>query len=248
MNDTSTPFILRYADPTWLAQSPDALAIIRTALDALSEWDEQDASNLDYTYRVRLAHLLGNHATIEELRELNQHILNVDYHRWEKSLNTLDKPYAARWLAFSDILEDRLAVMKSVIPASIKNRRHVREILEWLQYKKAVPQKQLMNHLNIEEASLSRTLTLLESWELVVRRRINKEKFVSIGHRAYEMLERVDTLAKPTRAELEQKIIHLEQQIQVLLQSWKPEHQENYNKQKLYTWKQPQFNACSVVF
>ncbi|MBF0427874.1 MAG: hypothetical protein HQL94_03055, partial [Magnetococcales bacterium] len=219
MNDTSTPFILRYADPTWLAQSPDALARIQIALDTLSEWDEHTASNLDYTYRVRLAHLLRTDATIEELRELNQHILNVDYHRWEKSLNALDKPYAARWLAFSDILEDRLAVMKSVIPASIKNRCHVQEILEWLQPRKAVPQKQLMNHLNIEEASLSRTLTLLESWELVVRRRINKEKFVSIGHRAYEMLERVDTLAKPTRAELEQKIIHLEQQIQVLLQS-----------------------------
>ncbi|MEO5331915.1 MAG: hypothetical protein H7839_07805 [Magnetococcus sp. YQC-5] len=213
MNTPSKPVNLGYADPNWLAQSPVALSYILESVDTLPEWDEHTAGLLDYAYRVRLARLLRTHAEAEEFRELNQNILKVAHPIREQELNALDKPYAVRWLAFSDILEDRLSVLGLTVPDSVKQRRYVKEILEWILPQQEVAQQKLIDHFKIEEANLSRILTVMEGWELVVRHRRKKEKFVTLGPRAHEVLDGYDSMAIRSRADMEQEMAHFKQEM-----------------------------------
>lgn len=211
MNTTTHPQELRYADPAWLAQSSAALKWLDAALDRLCQWDEHSARILDQAYRERLARLLRTHAEAEDFRELNRNILRATSQDREKGLGTLDQPYAVRWLAFSDILDDRLLLLGSTIPEALKERPHVRKILEFLDSQQEVAQQELGN-LDIGEANLSRILSVLEGWEVVVRHRRQREKFVSLGPRANELLDGFGPINRPSQAEQEREITRLREE------------------------------------
>ncbi|MBF0261033.1 MAG: hypothetical protein HQL97_04210 [Magnetococcales bacterium] len=195
MNTSDPPFNLRYALPLWLAQAPEALEQILDAVKQGAELDDHVAGLLDHAYRVRVARLLREHAEAQEFEQLNRHLLRVVHPRREERLNRLDKPYAARWRAFSDLLEDRLSVLATAIPDSVRQRRHVPEILDWIRNRGNVTQGELTAHFPaIGAANLSRILTQLEGWELVVRQRYKKEKIIALGPRAQEVLEGYDPM------------------------------------------------------
>ncbi|MBF0157010.1 MAG: hypothetical protein HQL57_07495 [Magnetococcales bacterium] len=215
MSDPLLSRDLRFADPTWLSKDPAALAWILDVVDELPEWDDHVAALLDFAFRMRLARLLRTHAGDGEFRKLNRTIRRVAHPIREKKLNALDVPYAVRWQVLVDLLEDRLAVMNREIPELVRSRRWVREILERIRHGQEVSQRDLLRSLpeEVEEANLSRILTLMEGWELVIRHRRKKEKFVSLGPRANELLEAYALPDLPSRAELEAKVTGLESEV-----------------------------------
>ncbi|MBF0095994.1 MAG: hypothetical protein HQM04_00270 [Magnetococcales bacterium] len=203
MNATDTPFVLRYAHPLWLAQAPEALEQILRAVKGMTEFDDHEAGLLDHAYRVRLARLLRDHAGAEEFDALNQHLLRVIHPLREEKFNALDKPYAVRWRAFSDLLEDRLSVLDTAIPEGVKNRLYVPEILDLLRVRGKMTQQQVAEAFpQIGPSNLSRILTQLEGWELVVRQRYKKEKIIALGPRAQEMLTDYDPLESEASEEV----------------------------------------------
>ncbi|MBF0184553.1 MAG: hypothetical protein HQM06_09210 [Magnetococcales bacterium] len=198
MPDAETPFTLRHAHPLWLAQAPapEALDQILAAVKQLTELDDHVGSLLDYAYRVRVSRLLRNHADAEEFDTLNRHLLRMIHPLRAAKFNALDKPYAVRWQTLSDLLEDRLSILETAIPEAIKNRRHVPEILQLLRERGQLSQSQVAAAFpQIGPSNLSRLMSQLEGWELVLRQRYKKEKIITLGPRAHEALPDYDPLA-----------------------------------------------------
>ncbi len=178
---------LTTADPLWLARAA-SLEEILEAVNRVTTWREPAARLLDFAYRQRISWLLRHRGSFEEMAALARHINRVAQHpRRQPALEALKQPYASRWRAYQDLLEDRLAAREQEIPASVKNRRHIAEIVDWIRREQRVPQKAVQNRFDLGTANLSRILTLLEEWEVVMRHKSGRDNFLTPGPRAGEI-------------------------------------------------------------
>lgn len=187
-------FDLDEVAPSWLALVPD-LRDILNVVDTIQpdQWHKRLAETLDFAYRVRFARVLMNHPSTEEMEALALHLEDVadDPDRAAK-LDAMAIPYASRWRMLRNVLEDRLAVRELAVPETVTQRRQIRPILEQLRTEGRLSQQQLIDQFQLTGASLSRTLGLMEGWELVVRDKMAKEQWLFLGPRAGEAISPVD--------------------------------------------------------
>ncbi|ABK45791.1 regulatory protein, MarR [Magnetococcus marinus MC-1] len=181
-------FDFNHVDPAWVAEVPELSEILQSieATDPLA-LSGPLAETLDYVYRVRFARLLMGHPATEDMEALALHMESVAVvPRRAKQLSATHKD---RWQMLRDVLEDRMAVRALSIPKAVKTRPHVLPILRLIRDTGGMTQQALQEQLALQPANLSRILTMLEGWELVVRNRVGKQNWLSLGPRAGEMLQ-----------------------------------------------------------
>lgn len=180
-------FDLNDADASWLAQAP-GLDEIMEAVKNAKVWRHTMTEALDFAYRCRFARMLMNHPSSEEMEELAEHLYGVIDHLGGNCVGFWDTDHLVRWDMLRDILEDRLAVRDEAIPEMVIKRRYVREILEKIRANGSVSHNFLIDKLGIEPGKLPRIIALMVGWELVIEDRTKKEKCLSLGPRAGEVL------------------------------------------------------------
>ncbi len=170
--------------PVALAEStplPDLMESIRE-IDRLND---RQAEVLDYIYKHRLVRLIRTvkkgEGAAAELTELYEHLNRVAHPRRLSQLNTLEKPYGARWIAYQDILEHRLAVLVNQPSKWLLNRAHVKGILRLVVKHGSISRKKIPDHIKIKQANLTRVLNMMAANELIECHTVGKEKILTIG-------------------------------------------------------------------
>lgn len=169
------PIDLSRAVPETLAQAAK-LGELLDVVRAIEVWRDREAEVLDYVYRERLIRLIREHAPAEELRAFHEHLGRVAHPRRRDALDGLSKPYFARWSAYRDVLENRIAALTSEAPRQVLQRAHVQEILRLVATGAADSQKALGDILGLSKTNLTRVLQLMEANELIERRQVGREK------------------------------------------------------------------------
>ncbi len=148
-------------------------------------WTEREAEVLDFIYRFRLIRLLRTRAhsaaVRADLRALHEHLEGVVHPVRSEALNHLEKPYAARWAAYREIVENRLAAIESPAPASFLNRAHVREILVLIRQGRVRNQHEIEQTLDLKAPNVTRILKIMEVHEIIERRAVGREKILLPG-------------------------------------------------------------------
>ncbi|MCP4118449.1 MAG: hypothetical protein GY737_24240 [Desulfobacteraceae bacterium] len=170
--------------PESLAESVSIDDLTETVIK-IDAFEERQAQVLDYIYRQRLIRLVctakRGQSTVKDLRTFAEHMDKVTLPVRIKKLDHLDKPYGARWTAYLEILESRLAALESDAPYHLMNRKNVKEILELILEKGTVSRKQIKETLNLKPANLTRILNMMETSELIESYTVGREKIYSAG-------------------------------------------------------------------
>lgn len=173
---------------------PEVLAET-VALDALLEtvkvidrWEDRHGQVLDHIYRQRLIKLIRTGAPVNDLRALNEHLARVAHPRRLKQLDSLDRAYGARWTAYQDIMESRIAALESNAPKQLLKRAHVLEILNMVVDGSVRTQGDIKRKLDLLPANLTRILNMMESNELIKRKIVGREKRIVPGPNAGRFL------------------------------------------------------------
>ncbi len=197
INLISQRFIMAIIDlincvPEALAESA-ALSDLMESIQEIDHVNDRQAEVLDYVYRHRLVRLLravkrGDDAVVE-LKALYEHLNSVTHPRRLERLNSLEKPYGARWIAYQDILEHRFAALMSEPSKWILKRAHVKRILSFFLSEKSIKQKEIRKRLKLKPANLTRILGMMAANELVNIHTIGREKIVTIGENGEIFIE-----------------------------------------------------------
>lgn len=86
--------------------------------------------------------------------------------------------YADRWRAVADVLDARLEMRAARSEDEALSLKHANEIMEAIRHEPGVIQAKLGAALGLSPPNLSRILAVLESNELIERRRIGREKAI----------------------------------------------------------------------
>jgi len=171
---------LACAVPETLAQEAKLGDLLDTVRNT-AVWEDRQAEVLDYVYRERLIRLIRERAPVEEIRAFHEHLGRVAHPRRKEAWEGLSKPYFARWSAYRDVLENRIAALSSEAPRQVLQRAHVREILDLVATGAADSQKTLGEMLGLTKTNLTRVLQLMEANELIERRSQGREKRLVLG-------------------------------------------------------------------
>lgn len=194
-----TDFDLEKDDPKALAASDLDLTEVLEAVVRLPELSERTAEVLDFLHRQRALDALAGRPDPDELHDLVRYFDRLLVPERARPLNSLAKPYATRWEAFGDLLDERLRRLETTEGSKLQDflaRDHVRPILEFLARSeregRVVSQADIGEALRLRKANLTRVLNLLAARDLVVRRRKGRTNEVSLGEAAREELEALD--------------------------------------------------------
>ena len=172
-----------------------SLAEVLEAIRGREQWSERMAEVLEYAYCERLLKLVRTGAPLEQLRELNEHLTLVVHPRRRAQLDSLGKPYFARWSMLRALLEMRIESLRSEVPAQVLNRKHVREILERVQREGEVTQQFIGDAFGLEKANLSRILALMEDNELIDKVTRGNGNTIVLGVRGRELMPPKEAVA-----------------------------------------------------
>ncbi|MGC8490124.1 MAG: MarR family transcriptional regulator [Syntrophobacteraceae bacterium] len=166
--------------PERLAEEADLDQILQT-VGAIRKWEERHGEVLDYIYRQQLIRLLTRRAPLDDLRALNDHLERMIHPRRLEAMRNVEKPYGDRWAAYKDILESRLASLRSDAPFEVLEMGHVKEILELIGSGRASKQSEIKQRLGLKSANLTRILNVMEANDLIERRSEGREKLIFPG-------------------------------------------------------------------
>jgi hypothetical protein len=161
----------------WAREAP--LAELQRAARAQAAWTEEVAELLDFAYLERSLRVLSRaQATArEDALALADHLERVAHDRAQAELDSLPRPYFARWRLLADLLHR--CALRLDVPHRVLDRKHVRDILlrlhdagGWL------AQGDLT--LIPNEGQRSATLKLMEQWDLIDRRADGAARLVGI--------------------------------------------------------------------
>ena len=190
--------------PEELAEKANLRDLLET-VRGIKQWEKRHAEVLDTIYRyrlVRLVRLRGTEENAEEqLKALLDHLDRVTHPSRMNSLEALDKCYGSRWLAYLDILEDRLAASQSPIPSILLTRAHVPQILEMVADDEPVSISEIRRRLNLKSANLTRILDMMEANELIEREAAGKEKLLRLGMNGLKLLTQRERTTSPQAQE-----------------------------------------------
>lgn len=172
----------------------DQLILLEASIEELTQavrgveiWTERHVEVLDDVYRGRVAQLLTRRGSLEELRDLHQHLSQASgLLRSEKSLSV---PWSERWNSYAAVVSAQIGALYSQDPQGVRGRAHVEDILKVVRRGGAlgVPQSAILDELKLQKANLARILNLMEANDLIERRPspVNKrEKHVLLGRNA----------------------------------------------------------------
>jgi len=166
--------------PEKLAEEANLDQLLQTA-KSIERWEERHAEVLDYIYRQRLIGLLVRRSSEDDLSALNEHLRRMTHPRRLEAMQHLSRPYGDRWAAYNDILESRLASLRSGAPQQVIKMAHVEEILDLLLSGRATKQAEIMQALRLRPANLTRVLNVMEANELIERRTEGRGKLIRPG-------------------------------------------------------------------
>jgi len=166
--------------PERLAEEASLDQLLQTA-KSIEKWEERHAEVLDYIYRQRLIRLLTRRSSTDDLSALNEHLERMLHPRRLEAMQHLGRPYGERWAAYKDILESRLASLRSRAPQQVLKMAHVEQILDLLLSGRATKQSEIQKILDLKKANLTRVLNVMEANELIERRTEGREKFILPG-------------------------------------------------------------------
>jgi len=176
--------------PLDLARCPPDRLVDKIGLDKLLEaihavprWDPERLRILDYVYRERLLALLGPGGGEPGLRALSDHLTRVLSPRTRRALAEGGGEYPARWEGYRDLVEARLAALRSDAPRSLAERPRFREILDRIA-EGVDSQAELVRRTGRSKSEVSQILAHLVRCELVERHRVGRENRVRLGSRA----------------------------------------------------------------
>lgn len=184
--------------PERLAEEADLNDLLQT-IRSIEQWQERHAEVLDYIYRMRLIRLLTRRSSEEGLRELADHLDRVTHPRRSEDLNSLARPYGERWSVYKDILENRLAALRSSAPEQVLKKAHVEQILDLVTKGGVTKQNDLQKTLGLKSANLTRILNLMEANDLIERRTIGREKRIETGPNGERFRDKKTEAVKPQR-------------------------------------------------
>lgn len=180
---------LIHSIPESLAEAASIDDLTETVMNT-DTWEERQAQVLDYIYRQRLVRLIRTakrgESTLKELRAFAEHLDKTTHPSRIKKLHNLTKPYGARWVAYLDILESRVAALESDAPDHLMNRKNVKDILALILENETVSRKHIREKLNLQPANLTRILNMMEASELIESRKVGREKIFSPGANSTE--------------------------------------------------------------
>ncbi len=157
-------------------------------------WQERQAEVLDFIYRFRLIALIRSRDDAEEsvkkLKMLGSHLDRVTHPERCKALNALSRHYGERWIAYQNLVEQRIAVLEAATPETLLNRAHVKEILR-LVLDGPRSQKDIEGELGLKPPNAVRILKMMEANELIERQTVGRENRIipgPVGERLRESL------------------------------------------------------------
>lgn len=166
--------------PVKLAEEASLDQLLQTA-KSIERWEERHAEVLDYIYRQRLIWMLARRASADELSGLNEHLERMLNSRRLEAMEHLSRPYGERWAAYKDILESRLASLRSRAPQQVLEMAHVQQILDLICSGRATKQSEIKEALGLRAANLTRVLNVMEANDLIERRTDGREKLIQPG-------------------------------------------------------------------
>ena len=166
--------------PEKLAEEANLDQLLQTA-KSLKHWEERHAEVLDYIYRHQLIRLLVRKSSVDDLSALNEHLARMRHPRLLEAMQDLDRPYGERWAAYQDILESRLAFLRSAASQQVREMAHVKQILELVRSGRPMKQADIKEALGLQPANLTRVLNVMEANELIERRSEGRENTIHPG-------------------------------------------------------------------
>lgn len=175
---------LIYSVPEKLAETVSVNDLSETVF-SMENWNDRQAEVLDYVYRQILIRLITTakrgEETVAELRAFAEHLDRATHPSRSKKLESLSKPYGARWTAYLDILGSRLASLESNVPDRVMTLKNVREILAFILEHGTVERKKIQDEFKLKPPNLTRILNTMESSDLIVSCSVGREKLYSAG-------------------------------------------------------------------
>ncbi len=173
-------------------QSPDvvdsvALADIENMFSMPGfEVDRQLCQGLDVYYRAETRRLIRSPDSDNELRAFLDHIEHQDA---IDGFNQVQSPqgikYSTKWRCLGELVEDQMEVYESISAAKQLRRRHVPEILSYLNNHQGqeVKQKDICESLRISKTHLSGLLGPMVELGWVQRKRVGVSNHLSLTHK-----------------------------------------------------------------
>ncbi len=162
------------------------LSVLLRAAQGIENWTPRLAQNIDYAYRYRLVILLVQRAPVEDLVVFHASIRQVAtlISRAEDD-GKIGDGWATRWRAFADVIDARIANLRTQTPQRVLERTHVSEILHAIRTRQeGIPQSELRALLGISKSNLSRVLNLMEANELIKRSILGRENLIQLSNNA----------------------------------------------------------------
>jgi DNA-binding MarR family transcriptional regulator len=166
--------------PVKLAEKASLDQLLQTA-KSIEQWEERHAEVLDYIYRQRLIWMLTRRASADDLSALDEHLERMLHPRRLEAMRHLGRAYGERWAAYKDILESRLASLRSPAPQQVRKMAHVEQILDLITSGRATKQAEIKKALGLRSANLTRVLKFMEANELIERRTVGRENLIGPG-------------------------------------------------------------------
>lgn len=147
--------------------------------NALSKGDDRAlAIRLYESLRVLTGRLLADRLGSEELRAWHSAIDAIS-----AQFDGLDEPWFARMEALAHLLHDRVGLIEARPVEDVLRRQHVRAVLEALGAagRNTLTRAEIKGALGLEEANLSRVLTLMVDAGLIERHRLGKAALFALS-------------------------------------------------------------------
>ncbi len=175
--DPGTPAGFPFADlEIGMVAPAEAKAFVAKAL--ASERSEWFAEQLYESLRVLTCRILGDRLSSNELRG------------WQGAINSMSVQFdglkglwGTKIEVLAEVLHDRVGMVESRTADDVLRRRHAKEVLEVLGQTapQSLARSEVRARLGLEEANLSRVLTLLRDAGLIERERLGKAALFALS-------------------------------------------------------------------
>lgn len=155
-----------------------SLTELRDVVRAVDTWTETRARQLDQVLCSRVVEALADSSDPEALLALQRAVLTVVPHAAHATLRRLDRDWVARWRAWADLLDARVAQLDARDQDRIHHLKNVPELLGAIRENPGLTQTQLADRMGLSGPNISRLLRILDDHDLIVRRREGTAKRV----------------------------------------------------------------------
>lgn len=170
---------LHASDPVFVAVRAETTDLHK-AIRELDHWDQQALGMANMLITVWSARAIANPNNREGISEL-QRLIHYALEKAQSS-TSLPEEFRYRWLQASDMLESRRLNLAHADPAAQLQRRHVPDILDFLNERKSneVGQSEIEKLLDLSAGRITQLVGSLESCGLVNKRKQGREIFLEL--------------------------------------------------------------------